>query len=62
MNLETPLKNLDDWCTWAMRLDHQPHKLHQDIERTKENISKKPVPRFYFLERKETQMRWTLTG
>ena len=27
MNLETPLKTLDDWYTWAIRLDHQHHKL-----------------------------------
>ena len=28
MNLETPLKTLDDWYTWAIRLDHQHHKSH----------------------------------
>ena len=44
MNLEMPLKNLDNWYTWAMRLDHQHHKSHQAIERTKENISKKLAP------------------
>ena len=48
MNLETPLKNLDDWYTWAIRLDHWHHKSCRAIERTKENISKKPAPRFYF--------------
>ena len=48
MNLETPLKTLDDWYTWAIRLDHQHHKLCQAIERTKEIISKKPAPRFHF--------------
>ena len=48
MNLETPLKTLDDWYTWAIKLDHQYHKLKQAIERTRENISKKPAPRFYF--------------
>ena len=26
MNLETPLKTLDDWYTWAISLDHQHHK------------------------------------
>ena len=26
MNLEMPLKTLDDWYTWAIRLDHQHHK------------------------------------
>ena len=26
MNLKTPLKTLDDWYTWAIRLDHQHHK------------------------------------
>ena len=26
MNLETPLNNLDDWYTWAMKLDHQYNK------------------------------------
>ena len=26
MRLETPLKTLDDWYTWAIRLDHQHHK------------------------------------
>ena len=26
MNLETPLKTLDDWYTWVIRLDHQHHK------------------------------------
>ena len=48
MTLETPLKTLDDWYTWAIRLDHQHHKSCWVIERTKENISKKPAPRFYF--------------
>ena len=48
MNLETPLKTLDNWYTWAIRLDHQHHKSKQAIERTRENISKKPAPRFYF--------------
>ena len=27
MSLETPLKTLDDWYTWAIKLDHQHHKL-----------------------------------
>ena len=48
MNLETPLKNLDDWYTWAIRLDHQHHKSCWAIERTKENVLKKPAPQFYF--------------
>ena len=48
MNLETPLKTLDDWYTWAIRLDHQHHKSQRAIERTRENVSKKPAPRFYF--------------
>ena len=48
MRLETPLKTLDNWYTWAIRLDHQNHKSQQAIERTRENISKKPAPRFYF--------------
>ena len=48
MNLEMPLKTLDDWYTWAIRLDHQHHKLKWAIERTRENVSKKPAPRFYF--------------
>ena len=48
MNLKTPLKTLDDWYTWAIRLDHQHHKSHWAIERTKENVLKKPAPRFYF--------------
>ena len=26
MNLETPLKTLANWYTWAIRLDHQHHK------------------------------------
>ena len=26
MNLETPLKTLDDWYNWAIKLDHQHHK------------------------------------
>ena len=26
INLETPLKTLNDWYTWAIRLDHQCHK------------------------------------
>ena len=26
MNLEMPLKTLDDWYTWAIRLDHQQKK------------------------------------
>ena len=26
MNLETPLKSLDNWYIWAIRLDHQHHK------------------------------------
>ena len=55
MNLETPLENLNDWYTWAIRLDHQHHKSKQAIERTKENISKKPTPRFYF-PRKERDL------
>ena len=33
MNLKTPFKTLNDWCTWAIRLDHQHHKSHQAIER-----------------------------
>ena len=48
MNLETPLKTLNDWYTWAIRLDHQHHKLKWAIERTKKNVSKKPALRFYF--------------
>ena len=48
MNLETLLKNLNNWYTWAIRLDHQYHKSHQAIDRTKENILKKPTPRYYF--------------
>ena len=48
MNLETPLKTLDDWYTWAIKLDHQHHKLRRAMERTRENISKRPTPRFYF--------------
>ena len=55
MNLETPLKTLDNWYTWAIRLDHQHHKLKQAIERTKENVSKEPAPRFYF-PRKERDL------
>ena len=52
MNLETPPKTLDDWYTWVIRLDHQYHKSKQAMERTRENILKKPAPRFYF-SRKE---------
>ena len=26
MNQETPLNNIDDWFTWAMKHDHQWHK------------------------------------
>ena len=26
MNLKMPLKTLDNWYTWAIRLDHQHHK------------------------------------
>ena len=52
MNLKTPLKTLDDWYTWAIRLDHQHHKLKQAIERTRENVSKKPAPRFHFPRKK----------
>ena len=48
MRPETPLKTLDDWYTWAIRLDHQHHKSQRAIERTRENVSKKPAPRFYF--------------
>ena len=48
MNLKMPLKTLDNWYTWAIRLDHQHHKSKQAIERTKENVSKKPAPTFYF--------------
>ena len=48
MNLEMPLKTLNNWYTWAIRLDHQHHKLKRAIERTRENVSKKPAPRFYF--------------
>ena len=52
MNLKTPLKTLNnsltDCYTWATRLDHQHHKSHQAIERTKENVLKKPAPQFYF--------------
>ena len=48
MNLKTPLKTLNDWYTWAIRLDHQHHKLKRAIERTRENVSKKPALRFYF--------------
>ena len=48
MNLEMPLKTLDDWYTWAIRLDHQHHKSKGAIERTRENVSKKPAPGFYF--------------
>ena len=48
MNLKTPLKTLNDWYTQAIRLDHQHHKSTWAIERTRENISKKPAPRFYF--------------
>ena len=42
MNLEMPLKNLDDWYTWAMKLDHQWHKSHHAVDRTKGNTLKKP--------------------
>ena len=28
MNLEMPLNKLDNWYTWAIKLDHQYHKLH----------------------------------
>ena len=52
INLETPLKTLDDWYMWAIRLDYQHHKSRRAIQRTKENISKKPAPR-YFFSRKE---------
>ena len=48
MNLETPLKTLDDLYTWAIRLEYQHHKSCWAIKRTKENVSKKPAPGFYF--------------
>ena len=49
MNLETPLNNLNDGYTWAIKLDHQYHKSCQAIDRTRENTPEKPQPRFYFL-------------
>ena len=49
INLETPLKNPDNWYDWAMRLDHQWHKLHHAIERTKENAPKKLQKQFYLI-------------
>ena len=61
MNLEMPLKTLNDWYTWAIRLDHQHHKLKQAIERTRENVSKNQHPDSTFLGRKETQMQWMST-
>ena len=48
MNLETPLETFNNWYTWAIKLDHQHHKSREAIERTRENISKKPAPRLYF--------------
>ena len=55
MNLETPLTNLNDWYTWAVKLDHQYHKSRQVIDRTRENTPKKPQPRYY-LPQKERDL------
>ena len=38
MNQETPLDTIDDWFKWAMKHDHQWHKLKHAIERTKGNL------------------------
>ena len=48
MNLKMPLNKLDDWYTWAIKLDHQYHKSRQAINRTRENAPKKTQPRYYF--------------
>ena len=32
MNQETPLNNINDWFTWAMKHDHQWHKSKHAIE------------------------------
>ena len=41
-------ENLNDWYIWAIKLDHQYHKSHWAIDRTRENTPKKPQPRSYF--------------
>ena len=46
--LETPLNMLNNWYTWAIKLDHQYHKSQWIINRTRENTPKKPAPWYYF--------------
>ena len=49
MNQETPLDNIDDWFKWAIKHDHQWHKLKRAIEQTKGNLQQgRPQQRFYF--------------
>ena len=48
MNLVMPLNNLDNWYTWAMKLDHQYDKSWWAVDRTKKNAPKETQIRFYF--------------
>ena len=49
MNQEMPLNSIDDWYTWAMKHDHQWHKLKRAIKWMKGNIQQgRPQQRFYF--------------
>ena len=55
MKLETPLTSLDDWYTWAQKIDHQYQKINRANERTRGNTTfkDKTPTRKYFFQRKE---------
>ena len=67
MNQETPLNNINDWFTWAMKHDHQWHKLKCALEQTRGNLQQgnlqqgKPQQRFYFPRKERDQTLWTST-
>jgi Domain of unknown function (DUF4939) len=57
MKLETPLKTINDWNTWAVMLDHRHHKLTQATKQTRWK-TKPQTEDTTFYKGKETWMQW----
>jgi hypothetical protein len=55
MKLETPLKTISNWYTWAVALNHRHYKLTQATKQTRRDMIKNKTPnrRYYFLQRKK---------
>ena len=53
MTLEKPPTTLNEWCEWAMKIDHNWRRMQQAIGRTQTGPQKKGQQRKFYFPRKE---------